>query len=272
MKAIQRKTDGRYHFPDIMPIMGIKASVKAPDSKEPNTRHESFQLPRGTQFEHHINTQFSELSKTDQALLVTCYTRLFNKSWAETWTSKTATALLKKVTNRTDGTPLIGLLKKDHVIIGFFIGKIKKRNQIRTIDFPYTLNNQEKKDSVARIKYLYQNVLKQDTFFLIQEFGVMQDNTIQTPLTPYFISIIFKHLENLSIKSILYWTNTKSKSFDWGLSIQWIPIHFYMKDDLVLMKGNVHRTLEYCFKLSPINIKIYYKEMRQNKDNFLCST
>ena len=235
----------------------------------------SFRLPVLNEYEiaFFINTTFDKLSEEYQIQLASCFCSVFNETWNEKWTIPSAKKNLRKITSCLDGKPIIGLLLFDRKVTGFIICKLKNVFDINVKDFPYALPMPQKKKSVLRSKYVYETILNAKSLLVIQEIGIApheKKSLISKLLSPYLCYPAIKYSHANEASAMLFWTNTSSQAFNWGLSIKWVPFHFYLTSDLVLMQGSTRTFLNSAHKLFPETIRVHAKELQNNKHNYLC--
>jgi len=225
------------------------------------------------QIKFYFNQSISDLENKQQEELASCFCTIFNNSWKENWTLSSAIKSLKKISSPEDGIPIIGVLYHNHTIVGFIVCKLKSISNINTKDFPYSLPSNKKKESVNRTKHFYQNILNAESVLVIQEIGIAPHNEkslYSKLLSPYLCYPAIKYAHNYKTPAMLFWTNTSSQAFNWGISIQWVPFHFYLNNDLVLFQGSTRAFIESAYKLFPETIRTYSKELQKNKRNYLC--
>lgn len=236
--------------------------------------YQDFSIPFPYTLRFFFNTSFTELPQNVQIMFSEAFVSVFNTTWNENWTTTSSSQTLTKITSKTDGSPTIGLLLSDTQIIGFIVCKQKRVEDLNVDDFPYALPTQDKMDSVLHTKYVYSKVLKSKSVLVIQEIGILPTivNSLSSKLlSPYlcYPAIKFAHLKKTP--SMLFWTSTLSQAFNWGVSIKWVPFHFYQLNDLVLMQGSTRAFVASAYKLFPDSLRQHARELRQNKNDYLCS-
>ncbi|MCP4130868.1 MAG: hypothetical protein GY754_07785 [bacterium] len=228
-------------------------------------------LENGCFLETYYGEELSLLNNDTLIALADCYAEVFNQSWNEKWTRETAlNEIMEAFINQEDRIPLVTIIQKEGKIIGFAWGILTGISCLEAEkDMPYGLSKEKKEEGLTVAKYWLKNVLEFEKIFLYREFGIIQQyrGKLASFLTVNLLELAYEK----NIKTLLYWTDLKSRIFYLGLGAGGYPIHFFLENDLILMGGNIKYSLDTARLVSDSNASDEsYKIVAENINKYLC--
>lgn len=167
-----------------------------------------------------------------------CYKTIFNESWGESWTDESAMTEVRKMLDWTGSRiPLAVLLYHESKVIGFSMGQVmEKKDLTLEEDMSPTLPLSKKKEGMAVMKYWLGSVVNKEKFLFFRELGVLRE--YQLEVSPFLGLPLIEKARKLSCDVVFCRVNTKCKAFKWHLGVGFSPIHFFRKNNLLLMLGS----------------------------------
>lgn len=259
-----------------------RKSPSLPRMKSENELREEFQFARinrvlknkfGEQYriEQFHGEELAQLDSATWAQVAECYKTIFNESWGESWTQESAMAEVSRMLDWT-GTriPLAVLLYHESKVIGFSMGQIMdKRDLTLEEDMSSMLSQKKKKEGMAVMKYWLDSVVNKEKFLFFRELGVLRE--YQVEVSPFLGLPLIEKARKHACDVVFCRVNTKCKAFKWHLGVGFSPIHFFLKNNLLLMLGSAKYAagvLENMIKQSLD--KDSHKVLMGNINRYLC--
>lgn len=204
--------------------------------------------------------------------LAQCYKEVFNYAWQEEWTIDSALEELKRgLAISEKRLPLLSFIKQDNEIHGFALAILSSVDEICCDDMPFNLCKQKKEEGVKVVKYWCQ-LANHDKVLIFRELGVKKEYQIWqgTHMGSILNLQIARAAKNAGYKVLIYWTDaSKTNVFIQCLGLCWHPIHFFVDEQRVIMKGDVDSLIEYSQGFINKD-RIIFRRMSENKKVYLC--
>ena len=167
-----------------------------------------------------------------------CYKQIFNESWGESWTDESALKQVRKMLNwNGDRIPLAVFLYHENRVIGFSMGQIMEQDQLNLDeDMSSALSKSKKNEGMKVMNYWLDSVVHKQRFLFFRELGVLK--SFQHEVSPFLGLPLIDKARNMSCDVVFCRVNTTSKAFKWHLGVGFSPIHFFIKNNLLLMLGS----------------------------------
>lgn len=170
--------------------------------------------------------------------LAKCYRDVFNESWGENWTIKSALDEIKScLIPDPERTPILSLLFKQDTVIGFCWGFVVESENLCSDNSPFSSSKLKRHESVDIAKYWLDVVSKKNKFVTMRELGVLKK--YRNDKAPFLSLPLFEKAKDCNCNVVFVRTNLKSKAFQWGLGIGLVPLQFFKVDDVLLMQGSL---------------------------------
>lgn len=193
-----------------------------------------------------------EVSRMDDATLdavAECYARLAREKWYEHWNAQSAREALQGYF-QDDGSRinLISLVWRADTVVGLcwaFIFSAANPGNLAAHFSSSKLNN---KDNLDATRDWIAQVGGREKLVSIRELGVLsQYRKIRSPL---LCSPVFARARDFNCKYIFLRTPVSSESLKWSLGIGFVPVHYFVVNQMLLMLGNLENTVrEYEFRI-----------------------
>lgn len=195
-------------------------------------------LGRDYKLERFYGEEIRGISKSKWAEIASCYKQIFNESWGESWTDESALSEIKKMLDwKSERLPLLVLLYHNKKVIGFSMGQVMDSSHLcLDEDMSSALSLKKKCEGMEVMNYWLNEVVEKQKFLFFRELGVLKD--FQHEVSPFLGLPIINKARNLSCDVVFCRVNTKSKAFKWHLGVGFSPIHFFIKNNLLLMLGS----------------------------------
>jgi signal transduction histidine kinase len=174
--------------------------------------------------------------------LATCYAQLAKEKWYENWSVDSAREELEKYfKNDDDRIHLVSLVYKGDEIVGLcwaFIFSAKNPGNLAEHFSSAKLSNRENleatRDWIAQVG-------GKETLISIRELGVLsQYRKIRAPL---LCAPVYSRALEFKCKYIFLRTPVNSSSLKWSLGIGFVPVHYFVVNQMLLMLGNLEETV-----------------------------
>jgi len=226
-----------------------------------------------TSYEIRTFTDITEhtIATSTLADLAKLYCQIFNESWGESWTIASATSeILANIVTSPTRTTVMSLMYANGQLRGFSWGYLMDVFALSASrEMPYSLSADDRRDGLARTHYFFKSVLNVDRILFIKEIGIHKH--YRSTQAPSLVNPLFRFATSKNVKAFLFWTNSKTDAFKWGIGVRWIPFHFFIHDDLVLMTGNICHSLEFSNVITdPSKARPGMRQVIHNIDRFYC--
>lgn len=221
--------------------------------------------------ERFYGTELGRLSAETWLQLAQCYKTIFNESWGESWTDESAMAEIRKILDcRGPRIPMAVLLYCEDKVIGFSMGQIMGREDLLLEeDMSPTLPMRKKKEGMAVMTYWLDSVVKKEKFLFFRELGVLRQ--YQLEVSPFLGLPLIEKARRHACDVVFCRVNTRSKAFKWHLGVGFSPIHFFMKNNLLLMLGSAKYAAEVLDNMIKKSLdKESHKVLMGNINRYLC--
>jgi len=197
----------------------------------------------------YVGEEVSQLDDATLTAMAECYAKLARERWYENWTMESAREeLVKSFKEDEDKINLISLVFKGDVVIGFcwaFIISANNPGNLATHFSSSKLNNKDNLDATR--DWLAQAGNKQKLLSIRELVVLKQYPKIRSPL---LCSPVFSKALSFKCRHIFLRTPVNSEALKWSLGIGFIPEHYFVVNQLLLMLGNLEHTVkDYEFRI-----------------------
>lgn len=227
-------------------------------------------ITKGLKVKTYIGEEIDLFSQSFLIKIAKCYRDIYNESWKESWNIKSALNEIKIAFKHFESRlPVVSIVFDKEKVVGFAWGKIcRKTNIILEYDMPFPLLYNEKKEGYDRIIYWLEKVNKTDLIFNYKEFGILKQ--YRDRLAAYLTYDVLKVVLDYECNKIFLWTNINSNAFNYSLGLSWYPIHYFIKNDLVLFAGDIRYSIKIVENICEKNANSEsYNELFQNLGKYL---
>lgn len=214
----------------------------------------------------------NEVSMIDEDViysLAECYRDVFNESWGENWTTRSALEEIKSCLQpELDRTPILTLLFRQERVIGFCWGFVVESEDLSANNSPFSSSKLKRHESIDIARYWLENVGKKSKFVTMRELGVIKEYRNDKAA---FLSLpLFQKACDCECKVIFVRTKISSKAFKWGLGIGLVPLQFFMMDGLLLMQGSLNYAVSVLSGLLEGSKRKSQHAILSNINRYLC--
>ena len=215
-----------------------------------------------------------ELAQLDDDIWVQiadCYKTIFNQSWGESWTDESAMTEVRRMLDWTGSRiPLAVLMYHESKVIGFSMGQVMEKGDLTLEeDMSPTLSATKKKEGMSVMKYWLDSVVNKEKFLFFRELGVLRE--YQLEVSPFLGLPLIEKARKLSCDVVFCRVNTKCKAFKWHLGVGFSPIHFFRKNNLLLMLGSAKYAADVLENMIRQSLdKDSHKVLMGNINRYLC--
>jgi len=192
------------------------------------------------------------VSNMDEATLTSmasCYARLAREKWFENWTTESAKEELKQYfQSDADRLNLVSLVYKGEEIIGLCWAFMFSASQPGNLAAHFSSTKLTNKANHEATRDWIAQVGGKEKLVSIRELGVLkQYRKIKAPL---LCAPVYAAAMELNCKYIFLRMPVNSESLKWTRGIGFIPIHYYVVNEMLLMLGNLENTVrDYEFRI-----------------------
>ena len=196
------------------------------------------QCGEGFHVSFYSGEQLEQIPRSILLSAAQCYADVFNESWGESWTGKSALEEIEGFI-RCDARymPVMTLLFREERVIGFSWGFLMDRDCLTDDSAPFSASSVKRHESIAVARYWLNQVSHKNSFISIRELGVLKD--YRQNKTPFLTLPIFEKAKSLDCNVAFFRTKLSSQAFKWSLGVGFVPLELFMVDGLLLMKGSV---------------------------------
>lgn len=181
--------------------------------------------------------------------LAACYARLAREKWYENWNTASARETLQAwIADSRDRINLISLVWHDDKIIGLCWAFMFSAAEPGNLAAHFSSSKLNNKDNLEATRDWIAQVGGREKLVTIRELGVLsQYRKIRSPL---LCSPVFARAQEFGCKYIFLRTPVSSESLKWSLGIGFVPVHYFVVNQMLLMLGNLEHTVkEYDFRI-----------------------
>ena len=178
-----------------------------------------------------------------------CYAQLAREKWHENWNPESAReTLVNYFEADEDRINLISVAWKGDAVVGLcwaFVFSAANPGNLAAHFSSSKLNNRE---NLEATRDWIGQVGGREKLVSIRELGVLrQYRKIRSPL---LCSPVFARAREFNSKYIFLRTPVSSESLKWSLGIGFVPVHYFVVNQMLLMLGNLEHTVkEYEFRI-----------------------
>lgn len=226
----------------------------------PSRSYSALDLPRlnrmlsrlaGNEFriDVYAGEEVRQMEAATLSAMAECYARLAREKWNENWDAEFARETLQKYFQADeDRINLVSLVWRGNTVVGLcwaFIFSAANPGNLAAHFSSSKLNN---KDNLEATRDWISQVGGREKLVSIRELGVLgQYRKIRSPL---LCSPVFARAREFDCKYIFLRTPVSGKSLQWALGIGFVPIHYFVVNQMLLMLGNLEHTVkEYEFRI-----------------------
>lgn len=182
--------------------------------------------------------QVEELDDVTLYALAACYRDVFNESWHESWTVDSALKEIRSSLQKKRGrTPVLSLLYKMNRLVGFCMAYVIESRSFNDSNMAFSSSTLKRHESIEIAQYWLNQVSKNSKFATIRELGVLKEFRQDKALFLCLPVLEKSHL--CDCKVIFFRTKVTSQAFKLSLGVGFVPLQFFIVDDLLLMQGNL---------------------------------
>ncbi|MCK5211191.1 hypothetical protein KAJ89_00665 [Candidatus Parcubacteria bacterium] len=202
--------------------------------------------------------------------LAHCYKTIFNNTWKEDWTQKSALVEIKKALTATqERKPILSLMFADEKVVGFAWNIFSAIEGLTVDDMPYDISKKEKEKGLRKVRQYLKSVSQQKVL-IYRDLGIYPKyqnwgrEHIPSKMTVPMTDIALRN----EYKILFIWTSLTNPIFQHGMRFGWKLVCYYKKNDLIIMSGKVKKFQEYLLGILDKNKKLM-NEMFDNRNKFL---
>jgi signal transduction histidine kinase len=189
-----------------------------------------------------VGEEVRQMSSGTLDALASCYAQLAREKWYENWSVESAREELEKYfQNDDDRIHLVSMVYKGDEIVGFcwaFIFSAKNPGNLAKHFSSAKLSN---KENLEATRDWIAQVGGKETLISIRELGVLsQYRKIRAPL---LCAPVYSRALEFNCKYIFLRTPVNSSSLKWSLGIGFVPVHYFVVNQMLLMLGSLEETV-----------------------------
>ncbi len=181
-----------------------------------------------------------QIEENELMEITKCFQEIFNDPndvWREHWSLKKAREeLLKSLIQTKHRNPMLVLLKKNALIIGFSISiLIVNVNHVIEDDMLHSLDKTRKERSIRNIVFHLKEIRKQTKVINFREVAIIKrhrKNLLAHILLP---ALEMARAQNCPFG--FFWTSLESKIYDYGIGVHWKVIYTIEASKNIVMLG-----------------------------------
>lgn len=178
-----------------------------------------------------------------------CYSQLAKEKWDENWTSASATEELKKYFQaEEERINLISLVHKGDAVVGLCWAFIFSANNPGDLAAHYSSAKLRNKDNLEATREWIGQVGGKEKLVSIRELGILKQ--YKKVRAAMLCAPVYAKALEFNCKYIFLRTPVNNKSLKWNIGIGFVPVHYFVVNQMLLMLGNLENTLhEYEYRV-----------------------
>lgn len=197
----------------------------------------------------HVGEEVSQLDDATLTAIAECYARLAREKWYENWTIESARdELVKNLKEDEDKINLISLVYRGDAVIGFCWAFIISANNPGNLATHFSSSKLNNKDNLDATRNWLAQAGNKEKLLSIRELGILKQYTkVRSPL---LCAPVFSKALSFKCRYIFLRTPANSEALKLSLGIGFIPEHYFVVNQMLLMLGNLEHTVkDYEFRI-----------------------
>jgi len=210
-------------------------------------------LSRFAGSEFHIEVfageEVSSMNDSTLHAMAQCYARLAREKWYENWSVESATEELKNYFQANEERiNLVSLVYKGDEVVGLCWAFIFSASNPGNLSAHFSSSKLSNRENLEATRNWIGQVGGKEKLVSIRELGVLgQYRKIRAPL---LCAPVYARAREFNCKYIFLRTPVNSKSLKWSLGIGFVPEHYFVVNQMLLMLGNLDNTVrDYEFRI-----------------------
>lgn len=193
-----------------------------------------------------------EVTQMDEATLTAmaaCYARLARERWYENWTTASAREELKNYFSADEQRiNLVSLVFKGEEVVGLCWAFMFSASNPGNLGAHFSSSKLSNKSNLETVTDWITQVGGKEKLVSIRELGVLrQYRKIRAPL---LCAPVFARAQTFGCKYIFLRTPVSNKSLKWSLGMGFVPVHYFVVNQMLLMLGDLAHTMkDYEFRI-----------------------
>lgn len=190
-----------------------------------------------------------QMDDTTLTAMADCYARLAREKWHENWTTESAREELRNAFDTgADRIDIICLVYRGDAVVGLCWAFLFAASNPGNLAAHFSSARLGNRDNMAAMNDWIRQVGGREKLVSIRELGVLgQYRKIRAPL---LCAPVFSRALEYRCKYIFLRTPVNSESLKWSLGIGFVPVHYFVVNQMLLMLGSLENTVkDYEFRI-----------------------
>ena len=193
--------------------------------------------------------EISQINSDVLTATAACYTELARERWHENWSVASAREELEKYFRADeDRINLLCLVFQGNRVVGLCMAFIFSADNPGNLAAHFSSAKLRNKDNFKTVRDWISQVGGRDKLVSIRELGILKQYTrLRAPL---LCAPVFAKAQTFNCKYIFLRTPVNSKSLKWSLGMGFVPVHYFVVNQMLLMLGDLEHTMrDYEFRI-----------------------